>query len=197
MMIPLCFAEITLHPVSQNFFANFQSQLKKFDDRLGNSIVTLTVPSNSRKPIREEERGAKRTNVPANFLTERDRDLNRCLLSGQNLPERRDLKYVELGPGGLSDSPVESKRCPQGVVHGPRNWDPPLRPQIWARIEGSRLSPECIEELRIYSIRDLRIGFAGAKDELNRNLRLYFPLWNAGTSPRSGRKTIKPKHQAI
>jgi hypothetical protein len=58
-MIPLFFSELTLHPAWQNLFANFQSWLKKFNDRLRNSMMTLTVPSNSRKPMREKERGRK------------------------------------------------------------------------------------------------------------------------------------------
>jgi hypothetical protein len=97
----------------------------------------------------------------------------------------------------ISDFPVESKPFSQVVVHRPRNWEPPLRPQSWGRIEGSRLSPECIEGFRIHSIPDLRIGFAVADDELNQNFSLYFPLWSGETSPRSCRNTMNLKRQAI
>jgi hypothetical protein len=50
-----------------------------------------------------------------------DRDEKRGLLSGHNIPEKRDLKYIELRTYGILDCPVESKPFSQRVVLGPRN----------------------------------------------------------------------------
>jgi hypothetical protein len=114
MMIPLFFSEITLHPASRNLFANFQSRLKKFDDRLRNSMMPLTVPPNSRTPTSEKERGRKSNQGPHELF-------DGAMFMGQNTPERRNLKYKQLMVHWILDSPVESKPFPQGVVHGPRN----------------------------------------------------------------------------
>jgi hypothetical protein len=69
----------------------------------------------------EKERCENRAKVRTNFLMPVDRDLKSGLLSGQNIPERSDLKYIKLRAYRISDFPVESKPFSQVVVHRPRN----------------------------------------------------------------------------